>query len=323
MRDITPADDNFHFTTMGDRWWMTETSWFAFCVPERKLGGWFYSMVRPNIGTVAGGAWVWDDSANLPWEALYHRNLTALRIPENPDLNDITFPTGTSVRTLEPLTSYEVRYEDEDRFSANLRFDAVMPPRPLRKPGSAFGDLTHFDQFGRVTGEITLLGETIPVDCYAIRDRSWGPRPEHRPRKSAYVTGIASPDDAFLAVTKSGEHCNEVAYGFLIQNGVIGDLVTGTRRIERDPAQGWVTRIVIEGEDEHGRKLHAEGRRLSGITLIRHSFIDNNGLIEWTINDQTGNGKTGHGEDQDMWPVHDWADYRRTGVDIGVMGIGA
>ena len=43
-----------------------------------------------------------------------------------------------------------------------------------------------------------------------------------------------------------------------------------------------------------------------GITLIRHSFIDHNGLMEWSIN-----GKTGHGEDQDMWPVHDWSQYRR------------
>ena len=109
MRDITPEDDNFHFASMGDRWWMTETSWFAFCAPERKLGGWFYTMCRPNIGTVAGGAWVWDDSAHLPWEALYSRNLTALRIPENPNLNDITFPTGTSIRicrqTSGPLSS--------------------------------------------------------------------------------------------------------------------------------------------------------------------------------------------------------------------------
>lgn len=312
MRDITPADDNFHFATMGDRWWMTETSWFSFCAPERKLGGWFYTMCRPNIGTVAGGAWVWDDSAWLPWEALYSRNLTALRIPENPDLNNIAFPTGTSIRTIEPLTSYQLGYEDEDRFRANLRFDAVMPPRPLRKAGSAFGDLTHFDQFGRVHGTIEVLGEIIPIDCYGMRDRSWGPRPEHRPRKSAYVTGIASPEESFLAVTKSGEHCNDVAYGFLVRDGEIGDLVSGRRTIERDPEQGWVNRIVIDAVDEHGRKLHAEGKRLSGITLIRHSFIDNNGLIEWSID-----GKTGHGEDQDMWPVHDWADYRRTGVDIG------
>lgn len=309
MKQIAALDDSFHFDQMGDRWWMTETNWISFCVPERQLGGWIYTMVRPNIGTVAGGAWVWDDTASLPWEALYSRNLTALRLPDNADLNDITLPTGVSLRTLEPLTSYQIGYQDEDRLRASLRFDAVMPPRPLRKPGSAFGDLTHFDQFGRVHGELQLLGETIPVDCLAMRDRSWGPRPEHRPRKSAYVSGIADAENAFLAVTKSNELSEEIAYGFLIRDGVIGDLVSGRRLVDRDPATGWVNEITIEAVDEHGRRLLATGSRLSGIVINRHSFIDNNGLIAWLID-----GKIGHGEDQDMWPVHEWSRYRRTGA---------
>jgi hypothetical protein len=42
------------------------------------------------------------------------------------------------------------------------------------------------------------------------------------------------------------------------------------------------------------------------IIINRHSFIDSNGLIAWTIN-----GKPGHGEDQDMWPVHRWSAFRR------------
>lgn len=310
MNDITNRDDQFHFASMGDRWWMTETAWFSFCVPERKLGGWFYTMVRPNIGTVAGGAWVWDDSAILPWEVPYSSNLTAMPLQEGADLNEAMFRNGVSLKTIDPLTSYHISYDDEGLLTADLRFDAVMPPRPLRKPGSAFGDLTHFDQFGRVHGTISLHGEEIAVDCLAMRDRSWGPRPEHRPRKSAYVSGIASPDDCFLFVTKANELSGELAYGFMIRDGEIGDLVTGTRRAERDPATGLAERIVIEATDEHGRTLEAIGTRLSGITLIRHSFIDQNGLMEWTIN-----GKTGHGEDQDMWPVHEWSRYRREGVE--------
>lgn len=306
MREITAADDNFHFAQMGDRWWMTETAWFSFCIPELKMGGWFYNMIRPNIGTVSGGAWVWDDSATLPWEVPYSSNLTVMPLQEDADLNDITLRNGVSLKTLEPLKVYRIGYEDGDLLKADLCFEAVMPPRPLRKPGSAFGDLTHFDQFGRVTGKLHLHGEEIAVDCLAMRDRSWGPRPEHRPRKSAYVSGIASPDDCFLFVTKANELSEQLAYGFMIKDGEISDLVEGTRRVERDPETGFVERILIEGVDEYGRKLEAEGKRLSGITLIRHSFIDHNGLMEWSIN-----GKTGHGEDQDMWPVHDWSQYRR------------
>ncbi len=313
MREITASDDSFHFAQMGDRWWMTETAWFSFCIPERKMGGWFYTMVRPNIGTVSGGVWVWDDNATLPWEAPYSSNLTVMPLQDGADLNKVTLRNGVSIETLEPLTAYRIGYEDGDIIKADMCFEAVMPPRPLRKPGSAFGDLTHFDQFGRMTGTLTLHGEEIAVDCLAMRDRSWGPRPEHRPRKSAYVSGIASAEDCFLFVSKANDLSDQLAYGFMIRDGDIGDLVEGTRRVERDPQTGFATRIVIEGVDEHGRTLHATGERLSGITLIRHSFIDHNGLIAWTIN-----GKIGHGEDQDMWPVHDWSRYRREAGRVGL-----
>ncbi len=303
---FTARDDSFHFDQMGDRWWMTETSWFSFCHPERKLGGWLYTMVRPNIGTVAGGAWIWDDTAHLPWEVPYSVNYTALRLPRDQDLTDITLPTGVSIRVVEPCTRYALGFQDGDRCRIALQFEGIMPPHPLRKAGSPFGGAQHFDQFGRVTGEISLGGERIAIDCLAMRDRSWGPRPEHRPKRSAYVTGIASERDAFLAVTKWNGDVEEIAYGFMIRDGEIADLVSGRRVVEQDPVEGWVTRITIEGKDERGRALHASGRRLSGIIINRHSFIDSNGLIAWTIN-----GHAGHGEDQDMWPVHDWADNRR------------
>lgn len=306
MPDFTERDDEFHFDIMSDRWWETETSWFSFCHPETGLGGWLYTMVRPNIGTVAGGAWLWDDSAYLPWEVPYSANYTALRLPRDQNLTDISLPTGVSIKMLEPLTKYRLGFKDEGKLDLDLVFEAVMPPRALRKGDSSFKNLNHFDQFGRVTGRIVLHGKAIDIDCFGMRDRSWGPRPEHRPGKSAYVTGIASPDEAFLAVTKWNDEDYPVAYGFMIHDGVTGDLVSGRRIVERDATQGWVNRIVIEAKDEFGRPLVAEGVRHSGIIINRHSFIDSNGLIEWTIN-----GHVGHGEDQDMWPMHDWSAFRR------------
>ena len=148
---FTARDDRFHFEEMGDAWWATETAWFSFHHPQRRLGGWLYTMVRPNIGTVAGGAWLWDDAAHLPWEALYSANYSALQLPHDQNLDDCKLPTGVSIRVLEPCMRYALGYDDGDRLQARLQFEGVMPPQPLTAVGSTFGNAHHFDQLGRVT----------------------------------------------------------------------------------------------------------------------------------------------------------------------------
>lgn len=301
-----PEDDGFHFAVMSDRWWETETSWFSFHHPERKLGGWFYNMFRPNIGTVAGGAWVWDDTAHLPWDVLYSANYTALQLPEGTDLRHCTLPNGVSITVLEPTMSYQLGYDDGDRFQASLRFDGVMPPEPLTAVGSTFGSAHHFDQLGRVHGTITVNGERLEIDCLGMRDRTWGPRPEHRPRQAAYVTGAADPDHAFLAVTNTRPDGDPVAYGFLRRDGRTVSLTGGERTVERDPEQGWVLGITIDATDAEGRRLRAVGEPVSRIIINRHTFIDINSLIRWDID-----GQVAWGEDQDMWPVHTFAARQR------------
>ena len=153
---FTARDDHSHFDQLSADWWETETAWFSFYNAERRLGGWLYTLIRPNIGTVAGGAWVWDDRASLPWEVPYSANYSALELPADADLANVRLPTGVAIRVLEPTMSYAIGYEDGDRLRATLRFDGVMPPRALVASGSTFGRARHFDQFGRVTGELRL-----------------------------------------------------------------------------------------------------------------------------------------------------------------------
>jgi hypothetical protein len=311
---FTAKDDDFHFDAMSDRWWETETCWFSFHNIERRLGGWLYVMARPNIGTVAGGAWVWDATAALPWEVLYSTNYTALRLPKDARLTDAALPTGVKVKALEPLTSYALGYEDAGRLSVDLRFDAVMPPHALTSVGSGFGHLHHFDQIGRVHGRIVVNGEQIAIDCLSMRDRSWGPRPEHRPRPSAYVTGVASTGHGFLAVTNPAQG-DVASHGFLLRDGIVENLAEGRRIVERDPVSGLAARITVVGVDQRGRTFRAIGEPLSRIVINRHSFIDNNTLIAWTMD----NGDAAWGEDQDCCPVHRWADHmRRVRAGAGV-----
>ncbi len=307
MRDrrFTARDDGFHFDQMGDAWWATETAWFSFHDADRKLGGWLYTMARPNIGIVSGGAWIWDDSASLPWEVPFSANYTALPIPKDQDLTDITLPTGVSIRVIEPCMSYALGFDDggRGRLSADLRFDGVMPPEPLTAAGTTFGSAHHFDQFGRVHGHIELHGERIEIDCLGMRDRTWGRRPENRPRRAAYITGMADPDTGFLAVTNVQPEGEVVAYGFLRREGRTVSLAGGTRIGERDPGSGTTTRVELHVSDQEGRELVARGEPVSRIIINRHTFIDISSLVRWDC----GDDGIAWGEEQDMWPMHRFA----------------
>lgn len=305
-RTFEPADDGFHTDTLGDDWWATETAWFSFHHPDRKLGGWLYTMVRPNIGTVAGGAWVWDEHAALPWEVPYSANYTCLPLPAGADLRDVTLPTGVSVRALEPGRRYALGYDDPGRLRVDLEFAGVMEPEPLTTGASTFGRAAHFDQIGRVSGHIELHGERIDIDCLAVRDRTWGRRREDRPRRAAYVTAVAGPDDGFLAVTRERDGVDGVTYGFLRRDGRTVPLASGTRRVVRDPEHGWITRIDVEVTDADGRAARPTGHPVSRIVINRHTFIDVNSLVRWELD-----GVEAWGEDQDMWPVHEWSAARR------------
>jgi hypothetical protein len=305
---FTAADDRFHFESMSDRWWETETCWFSFFDPDRRLGGWMYTMVRPNIGTVSGGTWIWDGSGYLPWEVRYSANYATLRLPRDQDLTDIQLPTGVYIKALEPLTTYEFGHRDEPHLVADLRFEASIPPQALRSVGSAFGHATHFDQLGRVTGRLVLDGEPIEIDCYSMRDRTWGPRPEHRPRHTAYVTGATGPDHGFLGVTDSSNPADPITHGFYLRDGESSPIASGNRSVRRHAELGWVTEIEVRGKDALGREFHAVGRDLSHIIINRHSMIDSNSLIEWELD-----GVRGWGEDQDLWPMLAWSRQRRKG----------
>jgi hypothetical protein len=153
---------------------------------------------------------------------------------------------------------------------------------------------------------MVLHGERITIDCLAMRDRTWGRRPEDRPRRAAYVTGAATPDDGFLAVTNIRDGVDAVAYGFLRRAGRTTTLADGHRRVERSAEHGWVTRIELEATDVDGRAFHAIGHPVSRMIVDRHTFIDVNSLLRWDFD-----GAEAWGEDQDMWPVHDWSSQRR------------
>jgi hypothetical protein len=302
---FTAADDDFHDEVLTDRWWESETSWFSWNVPERRMGGWTYCQARPNANLCNGGVWIWDDAASSAWDLPYHVHYAGLRLVDRGerDMRNFEWPTGVHIEVLEPLTRYAIDYEDPPDLELHLTFDAIMAPNPHPIGVAPFIKGTHFDQAGHVTGETVLRGERIPIDCFSVRDRSWGPRPMGRPKRRApgatdvraatggigYSFGVAGPGDAWLVYSLPALEDDPLSCGFLLRDGEYAHILKGERRVDVDPAAGWVTHIEIEAVDDAGRELCVIGDAAS-----RH-WRGNGGdtLFRWRWD-----GLEGWGEDQ-------------------------
>ena len=253
-RELTTDDDTFHPPT-DDPWW-TETVWFAWMVPERKLLGYFYPVFRPNVGVQFGGVLVVDDSAELPWEIPIFEFGWHAQIPAGLDLRDAQLDNGHAHQGHRARSRLRVRVrEPRPRARPPLR---GVRSQPLVTDATPPFNKGHIDQIGRVTGTMTLRGEEIAVDCFAMRDRAWGPRQDGRQPKVGYAYGTVSPEHAFLAISIDQQGEDLVSSGFLQRDGEWCRVVSGERTVERDE-RGRPTQITIDATDERGRAL-ARGR---------------------------------------------------------------
>jgi hypothetical protein len=295
-------DDSFHPPDPGDPLW-TETCWFAFFVPERKLSGTLYPLFRPNQGVVASSVYLWDDTAHEPWSALYARNLWHVPMAGT-DLTDLDLMGGLRYRCLEPAQRFAMGYEHAGELALDLQFDGVIPPHYLGEH--------HLDQPGRVTGTITYGGEDIAVDCIAMRDRSWSPRSDLTDTmmgsagNGGYSYAQADAQLGFHALSAgSGDEVAVVA-GYLVRDGELHDVVGGTRRVTARE-DGRPQRVEIEVRDQAGRTLQAVGENVNcfawQFTPNMFSWIC---LARWEID-----GRTVWGEDHDNWNSATYRRFRR------------
>lgn len=308
---FTPEDDDFHAAT--DETWFTEACWFSFHVPERKLSSWLYGFVRPNVGICTASVFVYDETGSAPYEALFHEHQQAQPLPRDRDLRDFRFPEGYQVKMLEPMHRYQLSYQKADLISVDLKFEEIMEPHQFSKDSDQFGtrgsNHAHFDQFGHLTGTLVLRGESIPVDCYSIRDRSWGPRTDSTPAYASrlcYDYGCTRDGNGFCTFSTQSEvgegGSSAINHGFWLNNGKRLQVVEGVRTIERNARHPWATKVVLELLDVEGNRHRAVGRELSHFLFTPARWITSITFMEWDID-----GKKGWGEDQDLWRYDEYS----------------
>ncbi|HEX7097422.1 MAG TPA: hypothetical protein VF183_16170 [Acidimicrobiales bacterium] len=300
---LVPEDDMFHEPVGDDPWW-TETVWFSWMVPERSMLGYWYVVFRKNIGVCFGGVLLFDDTAVLPWELPAFDWHWHEPMPARHDLRDLDVLGGMRLHCIEHGRRFAFGYANDD-ISIDLTYDALMPPM-LTRQAPPFNHGTHIDQPGRVTGLMVLRGEEIPVDCIAMRDRSWGIRGPRRQPKLGYCHATSGPDSSFLTISVERKGVDGILTGYLMRDGTWARMTAGTRSVERDE-HGRPAVIHIAGTDELGRELQAVGTTVSRQVFTPYpDMFCWNSLTRWELD-----GGLAWGEDQDVWHPRRWRDHAR------------
>lgn len=310
---LTADDDGFH--DPGDDVWHAEGSFQIFFIPERNIDGWLYHIVHQNVGTVSGGCWVWDNSSTRFDEALYLANYSGLPLPAERDLRNFTFPSGVHLEVLDPLTRYRMSYADADLIDLEVVYEAAGPAWASAPGQPAGSQPTRFEQPVHTTGTLVLGGERLDIDCYSMRDHSWGDRPafiqpgtlpavplaEKAGAVPAYSFAVASAEDQLFVGMDNG---------YLTRDGVRSPLPSPEVIVERDPTHGHIGRMTVSGTDELGRQVRATADAVSPMWMP----LTGSHMILWTVFCRwtLDNGVVAYGEIQDVWSYRDWSAYRRT-----------
>ncbi|WP_375485123.1 hypothetical protein [uncultured Mycobacterium sp.] len=301
-----PQDDALH--PSGDSHYETETFWYSFLVPERRIGAWVYASVRHNAGVTSGGMWVWDDSAVHPIDSPFYEYFAHLKPPAERGPQVVAFPTGMRIEVRQPLMSYDISYADRARMDAQLRFEALEPPVPLRTGEPPYPKAHHFDQTGHVTGTVTLDDEPIVVDCFAMRDRSWGPRPERGYRRVGYTWAAGMRTSLLTYTAPAGEGAEHIYSGYLRRDNRVSRIANGHRQVERHPVHGWVSAITVDAYTEDGDRVRGRAEAVSRLLLAISNHVCACTLLAWELD-----GESLAGEDQDVWPIPQWRLLRAAG----------
>ena len=192
-----PEDELLHEPVASGHYSSTETSYYGFNIPQRRLNAEIYLWFHPILKVMSASIYIWTGlkSSTLACEYVNHHHF--LPWPEN-GISDYTIgPLNMRIRVLEPLKSVQIDFDDKARgVSFSFRQDAIMPPGV--RPGGF-----HFTQAMKTSGWLDMYGGRMPINGFFSRDRSWSQERREDPQPLpplSWMVGIFDENFAFHAL---------------------------------------------------------------------------------------------------------------------------
>ncbi|MFT4563228.1 MAG: hypothetical protein ACI9BW_002982 [Gammaproteobacteria bacterium] len=313
---LNDLDAEFHSFRPDQRDW-AETNYFGFYNAEAHLNVGVYALFRPNLGMVSSSICMNSQRASTPWAADFCDYRAALPMPANNSLLDYELANSLHVRCVDPNRQWHITYDDEQGTSIDVQYSALMVPFDINDPeqdpmcasGTDAGKFSwgnaydgHFDQTGRVVGEVVLRGVRFPIDCVSTMDHSWGPRPERGKPNMSWLHAHVDDQTALHAILSfdadSDDTSLSLAHGYALQNGEVFGLASGTGRVVRGPDR-FARTIDLELLDSAGHAHKLTGQALTNFPWqCWPNMVAFNVLARW----QYG-GREAYGEVQDFYEL--------------------
>lgn len=296
-----------------------ESAWFSVSIPERRIHGMIQYYFRPNMGMLNGGPCLWDQSGTSQWNCLYYNWSHLQALPEGAEKFAMTARNSLSVRVLEPLTRYKIGY-DRDGFELDLQWTAIGPMHEL-KTGDAGQQATakfHIEQPGRMRGTIRRHGESFAVDCWSMRDTSYGAREYESLARGGYFWGIGETGSFHalcMGPKNSGAREAQAIGGYIMKDGEMASLVSGRREVLEYGRLG-PSKVLFEGADTLGRMVRATGTIDPG--LVFTGYTDHS--VVWSLAEWDWDGTTLWGDNQEFCPDDLFRRIARGEVAVGDRG---
>jgi hypothetical protein len=323
LLQATAEDDLLHphanAAVKGDT--LTETQYFGFNVPKENIHGLAYMWYHANLKVVTGGIMAWRGVKRMAIaaELFDFRAFMSDQAIAN-DLHEFRLDNGYGVKILEPNKRFHMTYADEARGNGvDLVYEAVTPI-------AMFGDGKHFEQGMKARGKLKLRGRDYDVDCYNVRDRSWGKlRPEvimPMPPVS-WTTGSFGDDLIFNCNMMDHAGSNPQVSGkfalpvdkalnggWIWRNGKLLLITRARKTITRHPESFVPQSITLHLTTEDGKETVATGTLVASCPWATWpNIMANISLIRWEMD-----GRVGYGDAQDVL----WNDFVNAAAEAQV-----
>lgn len=311
---ITEQDMYFHPPTSDDPTW-AETNYFGFYVAEEGIHVGAYVQAKPNLGAVLSSISIFDGIGNQPHETLFSDCYVHLPMPIG-NLDDFELANGLAIKCTKPVMDYHIRYDGGQDVSFDITYTGLMEPYDIHDPNmdplaavEVEGDIIshnayagHWDQSGRVQGELEIFGKKYNVNCVSSMDHSWGLREERQLKNFCWMNANFENDTSihclFLVDPKHLDAFPAIVHGYVREGNAVYGLKAGQGKIVRDRFLHQT--FDLEVEDIRGEKHHFTGNAITSNPwiawpqmYISHSFC------RWNLN-----GVDGYGEVQDLCKEH-------------------